>query len=30
MSIEENKALVHRIIELWNRRDMEAFFIIYN
>jgi C-1 hydroxylase len=26
MSIKENKALVHRVIELWNRRDMDAFF----
>jgi len=26
MSIKENKALVHRVIELWNRHDMDAFF----
>jgi steroid delta-isomerase-like uncharacterized protein len=26
MSIEENKALVRRVIELWNRRDLDAFF----
>ena len=26
MSIKENKALVHRVVELWNRRDMDAFF----
>jgi C-1 hydroxylase len=26
MSIEENKALVLRVIDLWNRRDLDAFF----
>jgi len=26
MSIKENKALVRRVVELWNKRDMEAFF----
>lgn len=26
MSIKENKALVRHVVELWNRRDMEAFF----
>jgi predicted ester cyclase len=26
MSIKENKALVRRVVELWNRRDMDAFF----
>jgi steroid delta-isomerase-like uncharacterized protein len=26
MSIKENKALVRRVIELWNKRDMDAFF----
>jgi steroid delta-isomerase-like uncharacterized protein len=26
MSIEENKALVHRIIKLWNSRELDAFF----
>ena len=26
MSIKENKALVRHVIELWNRRDMDAFF----
>ena len=27
MSIEEeNKALIHQVIDLWNRRDAEAFF----
>jgi steroid delta-isomerase-like uncharacterized protein len=28
MSIKENKALVCRVIEFWNRRDMNAFFKI--
>ena len=28
MSTQENKALVRRVIELWNRRDMDAFFEI--
>ena len=28
MSIEENKALVRRVVEFWNHRDMEAFFEI--
>jgi steroid delta-isomerase-like uncharacterized protein len=28
MSINENKALVRRVVELWNRRDMDAFFNI--
>jgi C-1 hydroxylase len=26
MSIKENKALVRHVIELWNRRDTDAFF----
>ena len=26
MSIKENKALVRHVVELWNRRDMDAFF----
>jgi steroid delta-isomerase-like uncharacterized protein len=26
MSIAQNKALVRRVVELWNRRDMDAFF----
>lgn len=26
MSIEENKALVRHVVELWNQRDMNAFF----
>jgi predicted ester cyclase len=26
MSIKENKALVRHVVELWNRRDLEAFF----
>jgi steroid delta-isomerase-like uncharacterized protein len=26
MSIEENKALVRHVVELWNKRDMEGFF----
>ncbi len=26
MPIEDNKALIRRVIELWNRRDMDAFF----
>lgn len=26
MPIKENKALVCRVIKLWNRRDMDAFF----
>jgi steroid delta-isomerase-like uncharacterized protein len=24
--IKENKALVQRVVELWNRRDLDAFF----
>lgn len=28
MSIEENKALVRHVIELWNRRELDAFFDI--
>ncbi len=26
MSVTENKALVHHVIEFWNRRDMDLFF----
>ena len=26
MSIKENKALVRHVVDLWNRRDMDAFF----
>jgi len=26
MSIAENKALVRRVVELWNKREMDAFF----
>jgi steroid delta-isomerase-like uncharacterized protein len=26
MSIAQNKALVRRVVELWNRRDTDAFF----
>ena len=26
MSIKENKALVRRVVDSWNRRDLEAFF----
>jgi len=26
MSIEENKALVRHVVDLWNRREMDAFF----
>jgi len=26
MSLKENKALVRRVIKLWNQRDMDAFF----
>ena len=26
MSIKENKALVRRVVEFWNRRDLDAFF----
>ncbi|MGD0780971.1 MAG: ester cyclase [Dehalococcoidales bacterium] len=26
MSAEENKALVRHVVELWNQRDMNAFF----
>ena len=28
MSIEKNKALVSHVIELWNRRDLDAFFTV--
>jgi predicted ester cyclase len=28
MSIKENKALVRRVVELWNQRDMGSFFNI--
>ena len=28
MSTEKNKALVRHVIELWNRRDLDAFFEI--
>jgi C-1 hydroxylase len=26
MTIEQNKNLVNRVVELWNRRDLDAFF----
>jgi steroid delta-isomerase-like uncharacterized protein len=26
MSIKENKELVRRVVELWNRRDLDGFF----
>ena len=26
MSVEENKTLVRHVIDLWNRRDMDAFY----
>jgi C-1 hydroxylase len=26
VSIEENKALVRQVVELWNQRDLDAFF----
>jgi steroid delta-isomerase-like uncharacterized protein len=28
MSIEDNKALVRRVVDFWNRRDLDAFFNI--
>lgn len=28
MSIEENKALVQHVVELWNQRELDAFFNI--
>jgi predicted ester cyclase len=28
MSVKENKALVRRVVELWNQRDMGSFFNI--
>jgi len=28
MSIKENKALVRRVVEFWNQRNMDAFFYI--
>jgi C-1 hydroxylase len=26
MPIEENKTLIRRVVELWNRRDLDAYF----
>ncbi|OGO30953.1 MAG: hypothetical protein A2Z29_00995 [Chloroflexi bacterium RBG_16_56_11] len=28
MSVKENKALVRRVVEFWNNRDLDAFFRI--
>lgn len=28
MGVKENKTLLHRVIDLWNSRDMDAFFNI--
>ncbi|MBN1692638.1 MAG: ester cyclase [Dehalococcoidales bacterium] len=28
MFIEENKALVRHVVDLWNKRDMEGFFML--